>query len=164
MRYFFMIFLFAIIISSCTKNVPETEKKIATSVDEKNAGETILNFATAFNENNIEKAVSFFDLDYKGVVSDSDDLAGIDALRNDLDHIRQLYPDGKLEVSIDEGNTSADFAYFICTSSYMATDIIEKKLSPVYSEKSIKILRKGKEGSWKIYRSVSTPIFTYDQK
>ena len=43
-------------------------------------------------------------------------------------------------------------------------DVIEKNLNPIYSEKGIRILKKQKDGSWKIYRYVSTPIFTYDQK
>ena len=164
MRYIVAVLMLSILITSCTKDVPETEKKIIRTADDENARMTIRNFADAYNSNDLEKALSFFDIDYKGVVADSDDLAGVDALRNELMSSQKKFPEGKWEIVIDEGNVSGEFAYFICTGSFLMPDVIEKKSNPVYSEKSIRILKKQKDGSWKIYRYVSTPIFTYDQK
>ncbi|NJD22262.1 MAG: hypothetical protein FIA82_06275 [Melioribacter sp.] len=153
-----------ILITSCTKDVPETEKKITKTTDEDNARKTIQNFVDAYNINDLEKAMSFFDSDYKGVVADSDDLAGVEALSQELVNSQKKFPEGKWELMIDEVNISGEFAYLICSGSFLMPDVIEKKSNPVYSEKSIRILKKQKDGSWKIYRYVSTPIFTYDQK
>jgi len=153
-----------ILVPSCTKDVPETEEKIAKTTDEDNARMTIQNFVDAYNINDLEKAMSFFDSDYKGVVADSDDLAGVGALRQELVNSQKKFPEGKWELMVDEINLSGEFAYLICSGSFLMPDVIEKKLNPVYSEKSIRILKKQKDGSWKIYRYVSTPIFTYDQK
>ena len=156
--------MFLILIPACTKDVPEAEKKIIKTTDEDNARKTIQDFADAYNSKDLEKALSFFDLNYKGIVADSDDLAGVDALRNELINSQKKYPEGIWEIIIDEENISGEFAYFVCGGSFLMPDVIEKKMSPVYSEKSIRILKKQKDGSWKIYRYVATPIFTYDQK
>lgn len=164
MRLIVAVLMFLILIPACTKEVPETEKKIIKTADEDNARKTIQSFADALNNNDLEKMISFFDLDYKGVVADSDDLAGIDAFRNEIVNSKKKFPEGKWRILIDEQNISGEFAYFICSGSFLIPDVIENKLNPVYSEKSIRVLKKQKDGSWKIYRYVSTPIFTYDQK
>ena len=164
MRYIVSALTFFVLVTACTKDVPEAEKEMIRTADNDNARKAIQSFADAYNSNDLEKAFSFFDMDYKGVVADSDDLAGVDALRNEMINSQKRFPEGKWEIIIDEVNISGEFAYFICTGSFLMPDVIEKKLSPVYSEKSIRILKKQKDGSWKIYRYVSTPIFTYDQK
>ncbi|MBI5729694.1 MAG: hypothetical protein HY963_01015 [Ignavibacteriales bacterium] len=164
MRLIVAILMFLVLVPACTRDVPEAEKKIIKIADEDNARKTIQSFADAYNSNDLEKAISFFDLDYKSVVADSDALAGVDALRNEIINSQKEFPEGKWEITIDEGNISGEFAYFICSSSFLMPDVIEKNLNPIYSEKSIRILKKQKDGSWKIYRYVSTPIFTYDQK
>src|SRR3989339_347554 len=149
MRLIVAILMFLVLITSCTKDVTETKKKKNKTADENKARKTIQNF---------------FDDDYKGVVADSDDLAGVAALRQELTNSQKKFPEGKWEIIIDEINISGEFTYLICNSSFLMPDVIEKKLNPVYSEKSIRILKKQRDGSWKIYRYVSTPIFTYDQK
>ena len=164
MRLVVTLLMFLALITACTKDVPEAEKKIIKSADDDNARITIKGFADAYNRNDLEKALSFFDFDYKGVVADSDDLAGVNAYRNEIINSQKKFPEGKWEIKIDEGDISGEFAYFVCSSSFLMPDVIEKKLSPIYSEKSLRILKKQKDGSWKIYRYVSTPIFTYDQK
>lgn len=164
MRLIVATLMFLFLITSCTKDVPESEKIIIKTADEDNIRKTIQNFMDAYNVNDLEKAMSFFDLDYKGVVADSDDLAGVDALRKELVNSQKKFPEGKWEITIDEENISGEFTYLVCSGSFLMPDVIERKLNPVYSEKSIRILKKQKDGSWKIYRYVSTPIFTYDQK
>jgi len=164
MRYIIAILIFLILIPACTKDVPETEKKIIKTADEENARKTIQSFVDAYNSKDLEKALFSFDLNYKGVVADSDNLAGVDALRNELVNSQKKFPEGIWKITIDEEIISGEFAYFICSGSFLMPDVIEKKLNPIYSEKSIRILKKQKDGSWKIYRYVSTPIFTYDQK
>jgi hypothetical protein len=47
--------------------------------------------------------------------------------------------------------------------SFMVSDPIENKIIPVYSERSIRILKKQKEGTWKIFRFIAVPTFTYEQ-
>ncbi len=155
---------FLILIAACTKEVPETEKKISRMHEEKSARETLENFITAYNSNEIEKALSFCDLNYKGMINDSDDLGGLDALREDLMHYRKQYPEGKWEIKIEEIIVSGELAYLLTKSSFLMLDPIEKKMNPIYSERAIRILKKQKSDGWKIYRFIATPIFSYDEK
>ena len=164
MRYTFLILSILIIISACTKEVPETEKKLSKSLEEKYARETVENFIIAYNSNDIDKAVSFFETDYKGILTDSDDVTGLDALRNDLTNYRKQYPDGKWEIKIDEINISGETAYVFTSGSFLMLDPIEGKMNPIYSERAIRILKKQKNDGWKIFRYLATPMFSYDQK
>lgn len=164
MRYTFLILSILIIISACTKEVPENEKKLSKSLEEKYARETVENFISAYNSNEIEKALSFFETNYKGIITDSDDIAGLDALRDDLIHYRKQYPDGKWEIIFDEILISGELAYVFTSGSFLMLDPIERKMNPIYSERAIRILKKQKNGSWKIYRYLATPMFSYDQK
>ncbi len=153
-----------LIITACTKEVPETEKKISKALEEKSARGTIENFISAYNSNEIEKALSFFETNYKGIITDSDDIAGLDALRDDLIHYRKQYPDGKWEITFDEILISGELAYVFTSGSFLMLDPIERKMNPIYSERAIRILKKQKNDGWKIYRYLATPTFSYDQK
>lgn len=158
-------FIFAaLIFSSCTKEVPEADRRQTKSAEEISAQKTIENFFAAYNSNDIETAISNCDVDYKGVVRDSDDLGNVAALKNDLIQYRKQYPEGKWEIKIDELNISGDFAYAVCSGSFMMYDPIEKKMNPIYSERSIRILKKQKNDGWKIYRYIGSPMFSYDSK
>lgn len=163
MRYLLIILSAVFLLSSCTKDVPETEKKLVKSLEEKSVRETIENYAASYNSNDIEKAVSLFDSYYKGITGDADDVAGTDALRNALMQYRKEYPEGKWQIDINEINISGDLAYVITSGSFLMMDPIEKKMNPIYSERTIKILKKQKNDGWKIYRSLAAPTFTYDK-
>jgi ketosteroid isomerase-like protein len=153
-----------LILTACTKEVPETEKKLSKSLEEKSARETVENFVAAYNSDDIAKAVSFFEADYKGVVADSDDVVGFDALRDDLIHYRKQYPNGKWEIKFDEILVSGELAYVFTSGSFLMHDPIEKKMNPIYSERAIRILKKQKNDGWKIFRYMAIPMFSYDQK
>jgi ketosteroid isomerase-like protein len=154
----------AFIFTSCTKDVPETEKKLLKSYEEKYVRETIQNFTSAYNSNDIEKAVSCFEADYKGIVGDAEEITGTDAVRNDLVQYRKQYPEGQWEITIDEITVSGDLAYVFTSGSFLMPDPIEHKMNPVYSERALRILKKQKDDGWKIFRYLAAPTFTYDQK
>lgn len=159
-----LILSIIILISACTKQVPEGEKKLSRSSEEMAVEQTIMNFIEAYNSNDIEKAITFFESDYRGVVSDSDDVVGLDMLRNDLIQYRKQYPGGKWEIRIDEVNISGELAYVFTSGSFLMPDPIEGKMSPIYSERAIRILRKQKNDGWVIFRYLATPTFSYDNK
>ncbi|PKL83053.1 MAG: hypothetical protein CVV24_06930 [Ignavibacteriae bacterium HGW-Ignavibacteriae-3] len=163
MRYLLLILAAGFFLSSCTKEVPETEKKLVKSLDEKYVRETIENYTASYNSNDIEKAVSLFEQDYKGTTGDAEDVVGVEALRNDLIQYRRQYPEGKWQININEINISGELAYVFTTGSFLMVDPIENKMNPVYSERTIKILKKQKNDGWKIYRSLAAPTFTYDK-
>lgn len=164
MRSPFLILSLLIIISACTKEVPESEKRLTKSIEETSIRNAIENFAAAYNSNDIEAAILFFDRDYRGIVADSEDIVGLDALKNDLLQYRKQYPEGKWEIKIDELNVFGDFAYALCSGSFLMPDPIEKKMNPIYSERSIRIFKKQKDDGWKIFRYAAMPTFSYDQK
>ncbi len=156
------ILLLILVMISCTKEVPEGTKKISKSADEVNAAKTVEDFFTAYNSNDVEKAISYCDTDYKEAIPDSDDVVGIDGLRNDLVRYRKQYPDGKWEIKIEEVTASGDFAYVMSKGSFMMPSPIAGNINPNYSERSIRILKRQKEGKWKIFRYIGVPTFSYD--
>lgn len=164
MRRSFLILSLIIIISGCTKEVPEGEKRLTKSIEETSVRKVIENYVAAYNSNDIEAAILFFDRDYRGIVADSNEIVGLDALKNDLLQYSKQYPDGKWEIKIDELNVFGDFAYALCSGSFLMPDPIEKKMNPIYSERGIRIFKKQKDDGWKIFRYVAAPTFSYDQK
>ncbi|MDH7603654.1 MAG: hypothetical protein QHH13_02020, partial [Melioribacter sp.] len=110
----------------------------------------------------IETAVTLIDENYKGMAADSDDVIGVEALTNELYQYRKEYPEGKWEIRIEELSVQNDLAYAIIYGSFLMPDPIEKRMNPIYSERSIKILKKDKNEGWKIFRSLSIPTLTYN--
>lgn len=161
-RKILSMLLLTVILFSCTKEVREDEKKSAKSADETAIREVIENYTTAYNAGDIETATEFFDTNYRAVVADSSDIIGTDDVREDLLQYRRQYPEGKWETKIEEVTIGDGYAYVFCASSFLMPHPIERKLSPIYSERSIRILRKEKNQGWKIFRFLATPTFTYD--
>ncbi|MCX6169366.1 MAG: hypothetical protein NTX65_08500 [Ignavibacteriales bacterium] len=159
-----LILSIIILFSACTKQVPEGEKRLVRTSEEKAVEQTVMNFIDAYNSNDMDKAVSFFESDYKGIISDSDDVVGVDMLRNELIQYKKQYPAGKWEIKIDEIDFSGELAYVFTTGSFLMQDPIENKMSPIYSERAVRILRKQKNDGWYIFRYLATPTFSYDQK
>lgn len=156
------ILLLILVMISCTKEVPEGTKRISKSADEINAAKTVEDFFSAYDSNDIEKAISFCDFDYEEVIPDSDDVVGIDGLKNDLARYRKQYPDGKWEIKIEEVTVSGDFAYVMCRSSFMMPKPTAGNMNPNYTERSIRILKRQRDGKWKIFRYIGVPTFSYD--
>ncbi|MEG8990445.1 nuclear transport factor 2 family protein [Ignavibacteria bacterium 4148-Me] len=160
MKYAFLIFI--LFVTACTKEVPESEKRIAKTAEEEAIRKLIDHFYTAYNSGDIETAVTLIDENYKGMAADSDDVIGVEALTNELYQYRKEYPEGKWEIRIEELSVQNDLAYAIIYGSFLMPDPIEKRMNPIYSERSIKILKKDKNEGWKIFRSLSIPTLTYN--
>ncbi len=161
MKYLSILFLITLLIG-CTKEVPEAEKKLSKTIEEESVRKIINHYYTAFNSGDIETAVTLVDENYKGMAADSDDVIGVEALTNELYQYKNQYPEGKWEIQIEELSVQNDLAYVIIYGSFLMPDPIEKKMSPIYSERSIKILKKDKNEGWKIFRSLSVPTLTYN--
>lgn len=147
---------------ACTKEVPESDRKLAKSPDESSIREVIEKYYMAYNTGDIETAVNFFDVEYREVAPDSDDFLGYEELREELYQFRKQYPEGKWEFTIEELTVQNDFAYVISKNSFLLPDPVEAQMNPSYSERSIKILKRNKPEGWKIFRSFSVPAFSYD--
>lgn len=156
------LFLFALIFSACTKEVREGEKKSAKSADEALVRELIDNYTTAYNTGDIESAIQLIDINYRGIIADSSDVLGKEGLHDDLLQYRRQYPEGKWETKIEEIVIGNDYAYVFSSSSFLMPHPIDQNLSPIYSERSVRILKKEKTQGWKIFRYLATPTFTYD--
>jgi len=160
MKYAFLILI--LFVTACTKEVPESENRIAKTAEEEAIRKLIDHFYTAYNSGDIETAVTLIDENYKGMAADSDDVIGVEALTNELYQYRKEYPEGKWEIKIEELSVENNLAYVIIYGSFLMPDPIEKKMNPIYSERSIKILKKDKNEGWKIFRSLSIPTLTYN--
>jgi ketosteroid isomerase-like protein len=159
------LFLFLLIILvSCTKEVPENNKKIAKSTEEVSAVSTINGFIDAYNQNDIALASTFLDIDYKGVVADSDDTINARSTIDELKQYRKQYPGGKWEIEIEEIYISGEFAYTMTKASFFTPGPVIGSVNPIYSERGIRILKRQKDDGWKIFRYIATPIFSYDTK
>ena len=154
--------LLVIGIIACTKEVPEGTKKISKSAEEITAAIIVEDFFVAYNSNDVEKAISFCDADYKEVLPDSDDVVGINGLRNDLARYRKQYPEGKWEIKIEETIVSGEFAYVMSKESFLMPAPVAENMNPIYSERSIRILKRQKDNKWKIFRYIGVPTFSYD--
>lgn len=154
--------LLLVIIFGCTKEIPESNRKISKSAQENSVREAVENYFLAFGNQDIESALFFIDTDYRGVVYDSSDITGADALFADLSKNKNLFDGGKWSNEIEEIIVSGSIAYVRAKSSFLKYDPIEKKDNPVYSEKSFRILRKQKDESWKIFRYIAVNSFTFD--
>lgn len=151
-----------ILIFSCTKEIPESSRKISKSTQENSVREVVENYFLAFNNQDIESALFFIDTEYRGVVYDSSDIIGADALFAELTKNKNLFEGGKWSNEIEEIIVSGSIAYVRTTNSFLKFDPIEKKDNPVYTEKSFRILKKQKDDSWKIFRYIAVNSFTYD--
>ena len=161
MKKFIPFILLLVIAASCTKEVPESEKKIAKTTSEKEIKDLIEKFVTSFNSGEFEKLPLYFTSDYGGYIPDSDSALSSTEYQNELQKFHARYPDGKLLVNIENVYVSEDLAAVQTFSSFMTYDPIEGKLSPASSERSIKLLRKTKNEGWKIFKSLSIPAFSY---
>lgn len=150
------------LISSCTKEVPEYEKKNIKSADEAAVRETIENYFAAYNAGDIETAAEYFDDNYKVISTDSLDIVGYENAKEDLLQYYKQYPKGKWVNNIEELTIADGYAFVTSSGSFMLPDPLTGKPEPTYSERSIRILKKDKNKMWKIYRYLSASTFTYD--
>jgi len=162
MRKLISFALLLTLVASCTKEVPESEKRLAKSTSEKEIGVIIENFSEAYNSGDIDKISSYLSIDYSGFVQDSDSAINMNTYLNELKNLRKQHPESKLQLKIEEVNVSEELAAVRTFGSYMVPDPIEGKMNPVYSERSIKLLHKVKNEGWKIFRSLSIPAFSYE--
>ncbi|MEW6653410.1 MAG: nuclear transport factor 2 family protein [Bacteroidota bacterium] len=154
--------LLALLFTTCTKEVRENVKISAKSADETYIREVIENYTAAYNAGDIESAIEFIDINYRGMTADSLDIFGQEGIHDDLLQYRRQYPEGKWETKIEEITIGDGYAYVLCSSSFLMPHPIEQKFSPIYSERSVRILKKEKPRGWKIYRYLAAPTFTYD--
>ena len=157
-------FLLIMVLSfaSCTKEVPERERKASKSTEELNVRKVIDNYFIAYNNGDIETAADLLDANYRGIVSDSIDISGIDAAKEDLLKYSKQYPHGSWETKIEEVTIGDTYSFVLCTSSFLMPNPVEHKPTPFYSERSMRVLRKDKISGWKIFRYLATPTYTYD--
>jgi ketosteroid isomerase-like protein len=153
-RIFFAVTM-ALLLSACTKEVPENDKKLTKSVDEKNIQETIDNYYSALNSGDIEKAASFVDYNFRGVLQDMSEIIGINSFTNNLRLAQKKFLGWKWEIKFNEINVFGDYAYSITSASILVNNKAIKKLNDVCSEKAIRILKRQKNGGWKIFRFIA---------
>ncbi|MCX7874827.1 MAG: DUF4440 domain-containing protein [Melioribacteraceae bacterium] len=161
MKNLLIIVLVLISFNACTKEVPENEKRNIKSIDEAAVREVIENYFAAYNSGDIETAAEYFDNGYKVIATDSLDISGYENAKEDLLQYHNQYPKGKWENKIEEIIISDGYAYVVASASFMQPDPLTNKLSPTYSERSIRILKKDKNKMWKLFRYLSAPTFTY---
>ncbi len=149
------------LVVSCTKEVPESEKKLVKSTSEKEIKDVLESFVASFNSGEFDKIPSYFTDDFGAFIPDSDSAINLEEYKNELNKLRKRYPEVKLQVNVEGVYVSEDLAAAQTFSSYLANDPVEGKMSPVYSERSIKLLRKTKNDGWKIFKSLSIPAFSY---
>jgi hypothetical protein len=160
-KYIF-IALSLFLLSSCTKDVPERNKKVVKSSEEVSVSSAISGFIDAYNQNDMVLAATFLDDNYKGIIADSDETVNAQATINDLIRYRRQYPEGKWKIEIEELYMGSEYAYTMTKASFLIPGPVMGSVNPIYSERSIRILRKQKDDSWKIYRYIATPTFSYD--
>ncbi|AFN74061.1 hypothetical protein MROS_0820 [Melioribacter roseus P3M-2] len=146
---------------ACTKEVPESDKNIIQTTEKKKIVKLIETFYDNFNRGNIDSALTAVSKNYKGIVSEAEEISGVENYRKELFQYKTAYPEGRWKYSLEELFVRDGIGYVILLSSFVVPDPVEAQGNPIYSERSMKVLVKNSEGNWKIYRSVSVPVFTY---
>jgi ketosteroid isomerase-like protein len=162
-RIIYAFLLIFILITNCTKEVPEAERKLSKSVDEARVRNVIEKFVASYNSGDVRAASEQYDENFQEITSDSLDVVGIESVRTELIGYQRQYPDGKWQIKIDEVIISDGYAFAICSSSFLMPDPVEKRMNPIHSERSIRILRRDRNGSWKIFRYLALPTYSYDE-
>lgn len=137
-----------LLLSACTKEVPESDKKLIKSVDEKSIQETLDNYYLAVNAADIDKAASFIDVNYRSILPDMNDVTGINQFKDNLKTVLSKYPNGKWNVKISEINSFGDLAYIYSIASVTVNN-------ELHIEKALRILKKQKNDGWKFYRVIT---------
>lgn len=157
LKYFLFLL---VILSACTKEIPEAERRQDKNIEQSAVRAAIQNWETAYNSGDLESALDFYEVDFRAMLADSNDIVGRDELARDLNQFLTQYPGGKWKINIDEINTAGDLAYVLYNGVFTSGDDLN---NPLYSERGIKILKKNKIGGWKFFRSMSMPVFSYDK-
>lgn len=156
-----LLLIISLIAISCTKEVPERERKSKESAEEINIRKTIDNYFSAYNAGDVETAADLLDQGYRGIVSDSVDINGIEEAKDDLLKYVRQYPKGQWDTKIEEITLGDGYAFVLCTSSFTIPGPVDGK-NPIYSERSMRVLKRDKIRGWKIFRYLAAPTFTYD--
>lgn len=159
---FITIFILTAVLISCTKEVPEFEKKVAKNKSENEVRKIINDFQINFNDGKAEEAVLFFDENFSAYLPEVDTPINLLNYKNDILNFRLQRPGGKITIEIEDVFADQELAAAQILTSYMDWDPIENKQSPVYSERSVILLKRNKLESWKIFRQLSTTAFTFD--
>ena len=162
MRNVLLLFAFLFLLSSCTKEVPESEKKTTKYIVDFEVRKVIDNISTHFNSREIDSALTSFSKDYSEFVPDADSARSLNVLKNDWQNFISQNPKGEMQTIIEDVFVSEGLAAVQTFTSYMVINPLDGKLIPAYSERSIKLLRNSKDENWKIFRSLSSTAFSYD--
>lgn len=159
---FITIFILTAVLISCTKEVPEFEKKVAKNKSENEVRKIINDFQINFNDGKAEEAVLFFDENFSAYLPEVDTPINLLNYKNEILNFRLQRPGGKIAIEIEDVFADQELAAAQILTSYMDWDPVENKQSPVYSERSVILLKRNKLESWKIFRQLSTTAFTFD--
>ena len=154
MQRLFIVLSAVLLLSACTKEVPESDKKMAKSIDDKNVQETIDSYYHALNSGDIEKAASLMDNNFRGILPDMSEITGINSFKDNLKLFLAKYPGCKWDVKTTEINTYGDIAYSSTTASMTVNNQTTKKID-IYTEKAVRILKKQKNDGWKFFRFIT---------
>ncbi len=157
-----VIFVISVLIyiTGCTKEVPESDRRLVRSAEETAVQKLIDNYYTAYNNGDIETAISLCDNEFQAIIQDEDESINLLQFEKELQELYSQYPEGKWQVNIEELSVQNDLAYVITKASFFLPDAINEELSAVYSERAIRILKKNKPDGWKIFRLLSVQIFS----
>lgn len=160
----FSLVVLILLLSSCTKEVPEYERKLNSNVDENEVRKKIESYAESYNAGNPDALSNIFDESYVRITPEENDLVGIESFEKEISNYMSQYPGGKWKINIEQVDVSGELASVTTRSifemKYSGSDLP----STVYSERSLYILKKHREGTWKIARSMSFPTYTYTDK
>ncbi|MFA3784064.1 nuclear transport factor 2 family protein [Melioribacteraceae bacterium 4301-Me] len=157
------LLLFAIpiifVLASCTKEVPEAERKTSRS-EENEVRKTLNLWVNFYNNGDLENLIGLYTDDYIESTANDEDIVGIDKIRSELSQYMSQYNGGKWKITIEEVQASGDLAFARVNGEFEM--YYGNSPTTIYSEKSIKILKKQKNVGWKFYRTMRIPTFTYD--
>ena len=162
MKGLFVFIIGTILLTACTKEVPETEKKSTRSANENDIRNLFLTLESSYNDGVFEKTISEYTNDFCAYDPDSDSSVNLIDYKNELAGYKNRNQESRLKINIEGIFISDDLAAVQTFSSFMMYNPIEKKYSATSSRRSINLLRKIRNDGWKIFRSLSIPAYSYE--
>ena len=161
MKNIVLLISIVMFVSACTKEVPETGKKLTKEIGEKEINEIFDQFTSNFNDGRLDSAFSFYSQDFTAYGPHFDSTVNLEKFTDDIKSYRMQNADKKLIIKIEDISLSEELAAVQSLDSFYAFDPVENKMVPVFSEKSIWLLKKNKSGNWKIFKVLSAQIESY---
>ena len=143
-----------LILTACAPApAPEPEPEDTTEADVAAIRQLVDDYVEASNSENVSGRIALYTDDAIRLVPNQESLVGIDAIRSNLESLYAEY-EQDLSVEVPEVEVSGDWAFARGIYTFSATPKAESPPVEMQVGKSLVILKRQPDGSWRLYREI----------